>query len=43
VREVNGEEIDTAEKLREAAAAQARWWRFTIERDGRLLNQVLRY
>jgi S1-C subfamily serine protease len=43
VREVNGEEIDTAEKLREVTAAQARWWRFTIERDGRLLNQVLRY
>ena len=43
VREVNGEAIDTAEKLREVTAAQARWWRFTIERDGRLLNQVLRY
>lgn len=43
VREVNGEEIDTAEKLRDIAAGQSRWWRFTIERDGRLLNQVLRY
>ncbi|MCO5147704.1 MAG: DegQ family serine endoprotease [Aquamicrobium sp.] len=43
VREVNGEEIDTAEKLRDVAAGQSRWWRFTIERDGRLLNQVLRY
>ena len=43
VREVNGEQIDSAEKLREVASAQARWWRFTIERDGQLLNQVLRY
>ena len=43
VREVNGEQIDTAEELREIAASQSRWWRFTIERDGRLLNQVLRY
>ena len=43
VREVNGEAIDTAEKLREVASTQARWWRFTIERDGRLMNQILRY
>lgn len=43
IREVNGELIDSAEKLREVASAQARWWRFSIERDGRLLNQVLRY
>ncbi len=43
VREVNGEPIDTAEKLREVALGDARWWRFTIERDGRLMNQILRY
>lgn len=43
VREVNGEQIDSAEKLREVASVQARWWRFTIERDGQLLNKVLRY
>lgn len=43
VREVNGEEIDSPEKLRDIAASQSRWWRFTVERDGRLLNQVLRY
>jgi Do/DeqQ family serine protease len=43
VREVNGAEIDTAENLREAAAQRTRWWRFTIERDGRLMRQVLRF
>ena len=43
VREVNGEEIDTAEKLRQVAEQQTRWWRFTVERDGRLLRQMLRY
>ena len=43
VREVNGVEIETPEDLREVAMAQSRWWRFTIERDGRLMNQILRY
>ena len=43
VREVNGVEIDTAEKLKEAASQQTRWWRFTVERDGQLMRQMLRY
>jgi S1-C subfamily serine protease len=43
VREVNGEAIDSAEKLKAAAAQRTRWWRFTIERDGRLMRQMLRY
>ena len=43
VREVNGEVIDTADKLRQVAEAPSRWWRFTVERDGRLLRQTLRY
>jgi Do/DeqQ family serine protease len=43
VREVNGEVIDTPEKLQRIAADGARWWRFTIERDGQLLRQMLRY
>ena len=43
VREVNGEQIDTAEKLKELAEQDTRWWKFTVERDGRLLRQVLRY
>ena len=41
VREVNGEEIDTAEKLKQVAEAPSRWWRFTVERDGKLLRQTL--
>ena len=43
VREVNGEQITSAEKLKEIASQQTRWWRFTIERDGQLLRQTLRY
>ena len=34
VREVNGEVIDTADKLRQVAEQPSRWWRFTVERDG---------
>lgn len=43
VRELNGETIDTPEKLRDLAMSNSRWWRFTIERDGRVMNQMLRY
>ncbi len=43
VREVNGEAIDTADKLRQVAEAPTRWWRFTVERDGKLMRQMLRY
>lgn len=43
VREVNGQTIDNAKKLADAAQQSTRWWRFTVERDGQLLRQVLRY
>ncbi|MBN9273557.1 MAG: DegQ family serine endoprotease [Mesorhizobium sp.] len=43
VREVNGTPIDSADKLAQAAQQNTRWWRFTIERNGQLLRQVLRY
>ena len=43
VREVNGVTIDSAEKLAQASQQNTRWWRFTVERDGQLLRQVLRY
>jgi S1-C subfamily serine protease len=43
VREVNGDEIDSADKLQQVAEQQTRWWKFTLERDGRLLRQVLRF
>jgi S1-C subfamily serine protease len=43
VREVNGETIESADRLKQVAEQQTRWWKFTVERDGRLLRQVLRY
>ena len=43
VREVNGEQIDSAKKLEQLAGQETRWWRFTVERDGRLMRQMLRY
>jgi Do/DeqQ family serine protease len=43
VREVNGAEIDNAKTLEQVAAQNTRWWRFTVERDGQILRQVLRY
>jgi S1-C subfamily serine protease len=43
VREVNGEAITSAEQLQKVAGENTRWWRFTIERDGQILRQMLRY
>lgn len=43
VREVNGRRIDDSKTLKTVAEGGSRWWRFTIERDGRLLQQMLRY
>jgi Do/DeqQ family serine protease len=43
VREVNGVTIDNPKALEQVAAQNTRWWRFTIERDGQTLHQVLRY
>ncbi|MGB3900793.1 MAG: DegQ family serine endoprotease [Mesorhizobium sp.] len=43
VREVNGVTIDTTKVLAAAAAQNTRWWRFTVERGGQILRQVLRY
>jgi Do/DeqQ family serine protease len=43
VREVNGQEIADAATLQQVASQETRWWRFTVERDGRLLRQMLRY
>jgi Do/DeqQ family serine protease len=43
VREVNGTTIDTAATLEQAAKTDTRWWRFTVERGGQILRQVLRY
>lgn len=43
VREVNGQQITSAEDLKQATSGRTRWWRFTIERDGQTLRQVLRF
>ncbi|WP_157018971.1 DegQ family serine endoprotease [Mesorhizobium xinjiangense] len=43
VRQVNGREIDTAGSLRSASADDTRWWRFIVERDGRLIRQTIRF
>ncbi|WP_442578287.1 DegQ family serine endoprotease [Mesorhizobium sp. ASY16-5R] len=43
VREVNGEKISSAAQLEQIAGQDTRWWRFVVERDGKLLRQMLRY
>jgi len=43
VREVNGTEIDRPETLQKAAAERTRWWRFTVDRNGNIMRQMLRY
>jgi S1-C subfamily serine protease len=43
VREVTGDKVASAEDLKQVAENGGRWWRFTIERDGRLLQQMLRF
>lgn len=43
VLEVNGEAITSPETLKQVASQETRWWRFTIQRDGQLLRQMLRY
>lgn len=43
VRAVNGQTIETTASLQEAAAERTRRWRFSIERNGRIMNQTLFY
>lgn len=43
VREVNGTTVDTAATLAQLTQQDTRWWRFTVERGGQILRQVLRY
>lgn len=43
VVEVNGEVITEVDQLNAIAISDTRWWRFTLNRNGRLLKQVLRY
>jgi Do/DeqQ family serine protease len=43
VRAVNGQIIETTAALEQAAAERTRRWRFSIERNGRIMNQTLFY
>jgi Do/DeqQ family serine protease len=43
VRDVNGVAIDKPETLASVAGEETRWWRFTIERNGQTIRQVLRF
>ena len=43
VRELNGEPIKTAAQFKSLAEEDTRLWRFAINRDGRILTQILRY
>ena len=43
VQEVNGTAIGSAEDLQKAASSKTRWWRFTLERGGQTIHQVIRY
>ena len=40
---VNRVTIDSVPTMLEAAAADTRWWRFSIGRNGGIINQVLRF
>lgn len=43
VRQVNGEEIGTVDEMKRIAESDTRWWQFTIERDGQLIRQMMRF
>jgi len=43
VRELNGQQIANVDQMKELAEAGGRWWRFTIERGGRVIRQTLRF
>jgi len=43
VRDLNGEEVTTAEQMKALAESDTRWWRFTIERGGRIIRQTMRF
>lgn len=40
---LNGEEMTSAEDVILAASAETRWWRFTVNRNGAILKQMLRF
>ena len=42
VRQVNGENVKSARQLVELASTRARVWKYTLDRGGRLIRQVVR-
>jgi Do/DeqQ family serine protease len=40
---LNGEDVSAPEDVQRLTSANTRWWRFTIDRNGAIINQVLRY
>jgi Do/DeqQ family serine protease len=42
VREINGEKVASSRQLAEIARERGRYWRYTLERGGRLIKQVIR-
>ena len=42
VRQVNGEKVKSAQQLDELASVRARVWKYTLDRGGRLIRQVVR-
>ena len=43
VREINGQAVTSTDALNKMANSGSRRWRFTIEREGRLMTQMLRF
>ncbi|MBL8583441.1 MAG: DegQ family serine endoprotease [Rhizobiaceae bacterium] len=43
IREINGEQMASAQDVVQAAGQNSRRWSFTIQRDGQILRQTLRF
>ncbi len=43
ILELNGETVESPQTLKTLAESDSRWWRFKIDRGGRIMSQVLRY
>lgn len=43
ILELNGQKVRSVAQLSAIVGESARWWRFTIERDGQIMQQMLRY
>ena len=43
ILKINGDEVTDAAQMQILASSNARWWRFSILRNGRVINQMLRF